>query len=56
MYTNNFHLDIIGLEMQNQTRMRGRVGGWISWEYNQLSPQLKLEFGLGLSLAKQQKL
>ena len=27
------------------------VGGWISWEYNQLTPQLKLEFGLGLSLA-----
>ena len=50
MYTNNFPLDIIAVEMQNQTRM-GRVGGWISWEYNQLSPQLKLEFGLGLSLA-----
>ena len=48
MYTNNFHLDIIGVEMQNQTRM----GGWISLEYNQLSPQLKLELGLGLSLAK----
>ena len=27
MYTNNFHLDIIGVEMQNQTRMGGWVGG-----------------------------
>ena len=26
MYTNNFHLDIICVEMQNQTRM----GGWLA--------------------------
>ena len=30
MYTNNFHLDIIGVEMQNQTRMGGRVGGRVA--------------------------
>ena len=29
----------------------GWMAGWISWQYNQHSPQLKLEFGLVLSLA-----
>ena len=29
----------------------GRVGGWIFWKYSQLSPQQKLGFRLGLSLA-----
>ena len=29
----------------------GRVGGWMKWVYTQLSPILKLEQGLGLSLA-----
>ena len=29
MYTNNFPLDIIAVEMQIQTRM-GRVGGWVA--------------------------
>ena len=29
----------------------GWLGGWISWKCNLLNPQLKLELGLGLSLA-----
>ena len=30
MYTSNFPLDIIAVEMQNQTRMGGWVGGgWL---------------------------
>ena len=28
MYINNFPLDIIAVQMQNQTRMGGLVGGW----------------------------
>ena len=28
MYINNFPLDIIAVEMQNQTRMGGWVVGW----------------------------
>ena len=36
---------------QNQTRPGGWwVGGWTNWDYNHLSPQLRLE--LRLSLAK----
>ena len=30
MYTNNFPLDIIDVEVQNQTRMGGSVGRWVA--------------------------
>ena len=29
MYTNNFPLDIIDVEVQNQTRMDGWAAGWM---------------------------
>ena len=48
MYTNNFHLDIIGVEMQNQTRMGCWVGGvGVGKCVSKENPKSNLDLDLG---------